>query len=89
MKFQSKQLEILLHSVAFKFTEDMEDEEREVYEEVLLTALEARQEYLDELNRIEDESKAGRTTWRPKKSLSDTEKEQRSHERKIRNAKWN
>jgi hypothetical protein len=89
MNIHSEKMEILLHMLIFKLSLAEDEEEREYLIEVLDTALEVRQEYLDEMKRIDEEAKAGRMVFKPKKPLSDDEKAERRLELKQRNAKWN
>ena len=89
MNIHSEKMEILLHMLIFKLSLAEDDEEREYLSEVLDTALEVRQEYLDEMKRIDEESKAGRMVFKPKPPLTDSEKAERRLERIQRNSQWN
>jgi hypothetical protein len=89
MNFHSTKLELLLHSLIFKLSVTEDDEEREELTEILDLAMEARQEYLDEIKRVDEEAKAGRMVFKPKKPLTDEEKAERRLEQKQRNSKWN
>lgn len=89
MNFQNMKLDLLLHSLVFKLAQADDEEEREFLIEIWQSAMETRQDFLDEMKRMDDDHKKGSLIFKPKAPLSDEEKAERRLELKQRNSKWN
>lgn len=88
MSSHSKNLELLLHSLAFKLAQEDDEDEWNFLMDVWESAMEARQEYLDEIKRLQDDGKPARIFFKPQ-DMSEAEKAERRMERILRNSKWN